>query len=815
MIESKKSELKNDLKETNQQIYELIEQANQQLQQLFNKREEELLKLYKQEMLNVQRQLVKIRDEESQTEIEKRIQKHREELAKERELYLERSIKLSENIKELGKIDRDIRQSFNELQSEIKFLDEQLIYADKHNIILQEELNSLGEEEQQIQSQIRRQPKSMQQLQSVRLMPLPQIKRNSYHLQQEQELNAKLKQQINQVEEFQESELERCFDEALITVTEQSDASTNIDLTCCNDFSEYSKRRIFEDFLEKPYVRGKIPKCQICQKGFSKVTTREHMCKRCLRVVCSSCSPFKIQFELNKGRRLCKICKEESDQIKSFVDSNHIQYGFDTLSKQWLGNAFNSQEYKSVRDSTKIKIDQMEFAGLDNINYSLKDFYSLVGKDNVKLQNVCMTFCSKNPDIKLTAEMVCLTNFLLCFSSEASAFQLLNIIYRQKPPEECLISIVTYCVKGFNLPESEIIFLRQFLEARLKRYLLTFSINMFNFDTTLFLISQLIQKYDNFIRGLSAIFMLVSPNLRSSTHEDLEIYILREIKKKDVEIKYKTMKQPQPKQDSENKDRTQSIISLAFSTFEQQDNTQVNDLKTEISNLKLQLSLKDNEIESYKFQLSQLQIPDQQKKDKFLQQKCDEIAILLSKIDELTLENQLYQKKERTNSDFSLMYSQSQKIIEEKQKQIDRLKAKVKEGSLDNRTMSLSLAGGVQSILSGKEVQEMKQSFEEEKQLLLDQIKQLESSKALLQKSLDAQKKLNQRVIDYIGSMTLNNKLIELQVKTSEEKETISYKDEINNLIDIKNQQNQMLSRLQNTNLQQIEELKVKIKNSK
>lgn len=36
--------------------------------------------------------------------------------------------------------------------------------------------------------------------------------------------------------------------------------------------------------------------------------------------------------------------------------------------------------------------------------------------------------------------------------------------------------------------------------------------------------------------------MLVSPNLKSSTHEDLEIYILREIKRKDVEIKYKAMK---------------------------------------------------------------------------------------------------------------------------------------------------------------------------------------------------------------------------------------------------------------------------------
>ncbi|CAK68799.1 unnamed protein product (macronuclear) [Paramecium tetraurelia] len=506
---------------------------------------------------------------------------------------------------------------------------------------------------------------------------------------------------------------------------------------------------------------------------------------------------------------------KEQDSIKSFVEYYHIAYGVDTLSKQWLGSAFNSQDYKTARESTKLKMDQIEFAGLDNINYSLKDFYALAGKDNVKLQNVCMTFCSKNPDIKLTADMICLANFLLCFSSEASAFQLLNIIYRQKPPEEFLKSIVTCCVKGFNMSESDTIYLRQFLEARLKRYLLTFSINMFNFDTTLLLIQQLIQKYDYFIQGLSAIFMIASPNLKSSTHEELEIYILREIRRKEVELKLKTIQQPKPKQDSENKDRTQSIMSLAFSTFEQQDTSQINDLKTEISNLKLQLSLKDNEIESYKFQLSQLQIPDQQKKEKFLKQKCDEIAILLSRIDELTLENQVYQKKERTNSDFSLMYQQSQKIIEEKQKQINRLKDKVKESSLENRTMSLSLAGGVQGILSGKEVQELKQGFEEEKQFLTDQIKQLESSKALLQKSLDAQKKLNQRVIDYIGSMTLNNKLIELQIKTSEEKETISYKDEVNNLIDIKNQQNQMLSRLQSTNLQQIEELKVKIKNLK
>lgn len=36
--------------------------------------------------------------------------------------------------------------------------------------------------------------------------------------------------------------------------------------------------------------------------------------------------------------------------------------------------------------------------------------------------------------------------------------------------------------------------------------------------------------------------MIVSPNLKSSTHEDIEINILREVRRKEVEIKYKTMK---------------------------------------------------------------------------------------------------------------------------------------------------------------------------------------------------------------------------------------------------------------------------------
>ncbi|CAD8076236.1 unnamed protein product [Paramecium sonneborni] len=538
------------------------------------------------------------------------------------------------------------------------------------------------------------------------------------------------------------------------------------------------------------------------------------MCKRCLRIVCSTCASYKISLEVNKGERLCKICKEESDSIKSFVDQNHIVYGVDTISKQWLGNDFNSQEYKIVSDPTKLKTEQVDINGLDNINYSLKDFYSLVGNDNIKLKNVCSTFCSKNPQIEFTPQLVCLANFLLCFSSESSAFQLLNIIYKQKPSEDCLISIVKYCVKGFNLSDNkDTSLMKQFLKEKLERYLITFSINMFNFDTTFFLISELIQKYDYFLRGLATIFMLASPNLQNSNSNELEVYILRNIRSIEVEKKLKTIQQFQTKQESDIIERTQSKMSQAFSVFEQQDPTQVNDLKTEISNLKLQLQLKDNEIESYKFQISQIQIPDEQKREKYLQQKSEEIVGLLSKIDELAYENQQYQNKECANQDFQLMFAQSQKQIEEKQKQIDRYKAKLKETSKDNRSMSLSQAGGI-NILSGKEVQELKQSFEDEKQLLFNQIKQLENSKIYLQKSLDAQKKLNQRVIDYISSMNLNKKLVELQAKGFEEKGT-TYSDDYTNLLDIKNQQNQMLIRLKNTHLQQIEELKNKIKNLK
>lgn len=81
-----------------------------------------------------------------------------------------------------------------------------------------------------------------------------------------------------------------------------------------------------------------------------------------------------------------------------------------------------------------VNIDKVEIAGLDNINFSLKEFYFLAKRDAEKLKTVILSFISKYPEIPFSPELVLLTNFLLCFSSDASAFALLGIIYKHIVP---------------------------------------------------------------------------------------------------------------------------------------------------------------------------------------------------------------------------------------------------------------------------------------------------------------------------------------------------------------------------------------------
>lgn len=60
---------------------------------------------------------------------------------------------------------------------------------------------------------------------------------------------------------------------------------------------------------------------------------------------------------------------------------------------------------------------------------------------------------------------------------------------------------------------------------------------MFNFDTTVFLISQFANKFEAYLKALSAIFMIASPQLKNNTQEDFELWILRNVRGKEAENK--------------------------------------------------------------------------------------------------------------------------------------------------------------------------------------------------------------------------------------------------------------------------------------
>jgi hypothetical protein len=79
---------------------------------------------------------------------------------------------------------------------------------------------------------------------------------------------------------------------------------------------------------------------------------------------------------------------------------------------------------------------QNVFAELDECqNYSLREFFALALKNTEKntvqatIERIVGTFLLKYPQVGYSAELILLCYFLLCFSSEATAYTLLTVIY--------------------------------------------------------------------------------------------------------------------------------------------------------------------------------------------------------------------------------------------------------------------------------------------------------------------------------------------------------------------------------------------------
>ncbi|KAM3139673.1 hypothetical protein pb186bvf_008131 [Paramecium bursaria] len=337
-----------------------------------------------------------------------------------------------------------------------------------------------------------------------------------------------------------------------------------------------------------PAVRGKAKKCLLCDKEFGFIT-KEHQCKRCKRAVCDKCSPNKAHMikkqQLSKQpHRQCNVCKEESDFMKKFIDQEKLIFMKDTLSLGWLTSFGYTQETaKKEYDQARYDLqqqnqkDQSEYNRMQKeieeifaelvqcYNYSLKEFFYYLLKDfepnmiNTTIQKILGTFLLNYPEVGYSPDQAFILLYLLSFSSEASAYTLLTLIYAQMIPTQTYPSnqkatkydyayeidkVISILESGYKLQNQDKPIVRSFLNATLDKYLQTFTLNFFLQESTHFIIDQMFknpkQCYDDLLKSLASTFSNRIDDMKRNpqNHDETELLILRSTKKAIIQTGY-------------------------------------------------------------------------------------------------------------------------------------------------------------------------------------------------------------------------------------------------------------------------------------
>ncbi|CAD8197429.1 unnamed protein product [Paramecium octaurelia] len=299
-------------------------------------------------------------------------------------------------------------------------------------------------------------------------------------------------------------------------------------------------------------ARGKFKRCQLCQKEFG-LLKPEHQCKRCRRAVCKQCSEHKIIYITETGpskrpRRICNSCKDESDWIKKFIEQQKIVFGTNTVAIQWLQASgltveHANQEYEKAQKEQSPAKENIDYQKMKselnsvmielwlNLNFSLREFITYIIKDNEhelltqKISKVLGSLLIKYPDIGYSADQILITLFLLCFSSEASAYVLLTVLYSdiipfntypsqlKQTPYDYLSEtekIAQVLEQAFKLKQNEVTLVKPFMRNKISRYLQPFGINFFLLQTSFFFLNQMFLSptlgYDNFLKCLASAF---------------------------------------------------------------------------------------------------------------------------------------------------------------------------------------------------------------------------------------------------------------------------------------------------------------------
>ncbi|CAD8053750.1 unnamed protein product [Paramecium sonneborni] len=327
--------------------------------------------------------------------------------------------------------------------------------------------------------------------------------------------------------------------------------------------------------------RGKYKACQICQKKFG----TEHQCKRCKRAVCEKCSNFKGRIFTDSGQedktlhRQCKICKEESDSIKRFVETNHILFLQDTKALEWLNQfGVTKEQAKAEYLQAQNKISQSEQSEIKKLknnlnnafseipgvfNYSLREFIYYVIKENEfetlkqATGRILETFLSNYNEVGYSPDLIMLTIFFLCFGTESSAFSLLNIFFAemvqanlypsnimQYDNGEDIERVLLVLTSSFKMQQQDKPLITNFLKSRLIKYQQCFTINMLQIESTYYIIDSLYslhkQAQDEFIKFIaSALSQNISDvKVNQQYIEEFEVILLRQVKSSIIKDEY-------------------------------------------------------------------------------------------------------------------------------------------------------------------------------------------------------------------------------------------------------------------------------------
>ncbi|CAD8107249.1 unnamed protein product [Paramecium sonneborni] len=532
-------------------------------------------------------------------------------------------------------------------------------------------------------------------------------------------------------------------------------------------------------------ARGRFKRCQLCQREFG-LLRPEHQCKRCRRAVCNQCSEHKVVYLTETGpskraRRNCNSCKEESEWIKRFIEQQKIVFGTNTFAVEWLKASgltvdHANQEYEKAQkglnpnkensDFQKMKLDlnsvMMEL--WFNLNYSLREFFNYLIKENEreqlaqKIGRVLGCLLQHYPNIGYVADQVLITLFLLCFSSEASAYVLLTVLYSDIIPFNTYPSqlkrysydylseiekIAQVLEQAYQLKQNKVTLIKPFMRNRIQRYLQPFGINFFLLQTSFFFMNLILLSptlgYDNFLKCLASAFYAQMDEIQmfNQQFEEIEGQILKGVNSSIIEKNYV---------------QTKLIIFLSHSQGITQSvivsrplekNKDTNQIKTEFIKDKNTQQRNEQDDEMLKYTVTQ----------------TNEFQDLRRKTVQIVLEPQVDEEKDTLKK----YIQQIEELLINKHKLVNELSIQVKE--LQNQPLQIMNKDVDQQVLDANEQLRKKLAQQNlEIQALQEQKKYSDKIQEDNQNIINNLQKNNQELYGQINAYILQNQELQQEI---------------------------------------------------